>query len=214
MNANRRTHFALLISSVLATAFASMPLAGTASPDGPPPAVVLATNSLIKGWEGLVLESHWDRYAKIWDICYGETQGITAGMKKTKAECDEMLKRRVYSDYYLPLRKKSPGFVNFPVSVQATMVSGAYNFGVGAMINSSAVRLARQGKWREACEAQTAFNSWIDRWLADREFVTREEFEAVREMAIKARAENAALQARLDALEGKGVQGAATGADA
>ncbi|GLK65783.1 accessory factor UbiK family protein [Paracoccus kondratievae] len=54
-------------------------------------------------------------------------------------------------------------------------------------------------------EAQTAFNGWIDRWLADRDFVTREEFEAVREMAIKARTENAELRARLDALEGKGV---------
>ena len=28
-------------------------------------------------------------------------------------------------------------------------------------------------------EAQTAFNGWIDRWLAERDFVTREEFEAV-----------------------------------
>ena len=37
--------------------------------------------------------------------------------------------------------------------------------------------------------------------LADRDFVTREEFEAVREMAIKARTENAALKARLDTLE-------------
>lgn len=54
-------------------------------------------------------------------------------------------------------------------------------------------------------EAQTAFNGWIDRWLAERDFVTREEFEAVREMAIKARSENAELRARLDALEGKGV---------
>ncbi|MDT1062957.1 accessory factor UbiK family protein [Paracoccus sp. CPCC 101403] len=59
-------------------------------------------------------------------------------------------------------------------------------------------------------EAQTAFNSWIDRWLAERDFVTREEFEAVREMAIKARAENAELRARLDALDGKGAQGAGT----
>lgn len=50
-------------------------------------------------------------------------------------------------------------------------------------------------------EAETAFNSWIDRWLAERDFVTREEFEAVREMAIKARTENAELKARLDALE-------------
>ncbi|SEN75766.1 hypothetical protein SAMN04489859_101592 [Paracoccus alcaliphilus] len=57
-------------------------------------------------------------------------------------------------------------------------------------------------------EAETAMKGWIDRWLADRDFVTREEFEAVREMAIRARTENAELKARLDALEGKASQGA------
>ena len=50
-------------------------------------------------------------------------------------------------------------------------------------------------------EAETAMKCWIDRWLADRDFVTREEFEAVREMAIKARTENAELKARLDAMQ-------------
>lgn len=50
-------------------------------------------------------------------------------------------------------------------------------------------------------EAENAMKSWVDRWLADRDFVTREEFEAVRDMAIKARTENAELKARLDALE-------------
>ncbi len=50
-------------------------------------------------------------------------------------------------------------------------------------------------------EAETAFKGMIDRWLADRDFVTREEFDAVRAMAQKAREENAALKARLDALE-------------
>ncbi|TCP44096.1 accessory factor UbiK family protein [Rhodovulum marinum] len=52
-------------------------------------------------------------------------------------------------------------------------------------------------------EAETAMKSMIDRWLADRDFVTREEFDAVRAMAQKAREENEALKARLDALEGK-----------
>jgi len=52
-------------------------------------------------------------------------------------------------------------------------------------------------------EATTAMSSMMDRWLADRDFVTREEFEAVRIMAQKAREENAALLARIEALEGK-----------
>ncbi len=53
-------------------------------------------------------------------------------------------------------------------------------------------------------EAETALNGLIERWLADRDFVTREEFDAVRAMAEKARAENEALAARIEALEGKG----------
>lgn len=50
-------------------------------------------------------------------------------------------------------------------------------------------------------EAETAMKSWMDRWLADRDFVTREEFDAVRAMAQKAREENEALKARIEALE-------------
>jgi BMFP domain-containing protein YqiC len=50
-------------------------------------------------------------------------------------------------------------------------------------------------------EAETAMKGMIDRWLADRDFVTREEFDAVRGMAEKARAENEALKARIEALE-------------
>lgn len=52
-------------------------------------------------------------------------------------------------------------------------------------------------------EAETAMKSWIDRWLADRDLVTREEFDAVRAMAQKAREENDALRARIEALEAK-----------
>ena len=50
-------------------------------------------------------------------------------------------------------------------------------------------------------EAETAFKSLVERWLADQNFVTREEFDAVRAMAQKAREENDALRDRLDALE-------------
>jgi BMFP domain-containing protein YqiC len=50
-------------------------------------------------------------------------------------------------------------------------------------------------------EAETAMKSMMDRWLADRDFVTREEFDAVRAMAQKAREENEALAVRVAALE-------------
>ncbi|MCP3971899.1 MAG: accessory factor UbiK family protein [Rhodobacteraceae bacterium] len=58
-------------------------------------------------------------------------------------------------------------------------------------------------------EADTAMKGWIDRWMADRDFVTREEFDAVRAMAQKAREENEALKARLDALEAAAAKPAA-----
>lgn len=127
-----------------------------------PASVILATDTLIKPWEGLVLKSHWDPYAKIYDICYGETRldgkPVQPGVTKTKAECDAILEARVKRDYYEPLTKQIKGFTRFPDSVQASMISGAYNFGVSGMVNSTAARLAVQGKYREACIAQTAWN--------------------------------------------------------
>lgn len=52
-------------------------------------------------------------------------------------------------------------------------------------------------------EAENAMKSLLDRWLADRDFVTREEFDAVRAMAQKAREENETLKARIAALEAR-----------
>ncbi|MEO0820522.1 MAG: accessory factor UbiK family protein [Pseudomonadota bacterium] len=50
-------------------------------------------------------------------------------------------------------------------------------------------------------EAETAIRSGFERWLSESNLVTREEFDAVREMAIRAREENEALKARIAALE-------------
>lgn len=57
---------------------------------------------------------------------------------------------------------------------------------------------AAQGVRREV---ETAFRAQAERLLNSMEFVQREEFEAVREMAAKAREENAKLAARIEALE-------------
>jgi len=52
-------------------------------------------------------------------------------------------------------------------------------------------------------EAETVFRSQVQRLVADMDFVSREEFEVVRDMARAAREENERLTARLDALESK-----------
>lgn len=50
-------------------------------------------------------------------------------------------------------------------------------------------------------EAESVMRAQFERLVRDMDFVTREEFEAVREMAIRAREESERLKARLDALE-------------
>lgn len=52
-------------------------------------------------------------------------------------------------------------------------------------------------------EMETAFHAQAERWLNTMDVVKREEFEAVREMAAKARDENDALLARIEALEAR-----------
>lgn len=66
---------------------------------------------------------------------------------------------------------------------------------------------ATQGVRREA---ETFFRSQGERMMSQLDLVQREEFEAVRDMASKARAENEALKARIAALEAK-ISGQSTG---
>jgi len=52
-----------------------------------------------------------------------------------------------------------------------------------------------------ADEAQTAMNSWIERWLAERDLVTREEFDALKTMVEKQRKEITSLKGKITKLE-------------
>jgi GH24 family phage-related lysozyme (muramidase) len=112
-----------------------------------PPAVILATDALILPWEGMVLTSHWDQFAKIYDICAGITRingkPVGPNMRFTRTQCEEMTREQIYNDYYLPLVKAVPGYTSFPIGVQAAMLSGAYNFGVNGMVRATATRLHR-----------------------------------------------------------------------
>lgn len=58
-------------------------------------------------------------------------------------------------------------------------------------------------------EAQAAMQERAREWIGGLDLVSREEFEAVKAMAVAAREENEALKARLDALEGGTRTGAA-----
>jgi BMFP domain-containing protein YqiC len=60
-------------------------------------------------------------------------------------------------------------------------------------------------------EAETLARAQLDRLVATMDLVSREEFEAVRDMAALARDENEALRKRVEALEAKLAAGAVLG---
>ena len=127
-----------------------------ALPVDPPAAVILATEKLIKPWEGVSLTPYVDVVGvKTW--CWGETKG-TPKQRYTADECNAALVQRVYHDYYSPIVKCATRLKDAPISVQASMISGAYNFGTGAWCKSRAAIRIKGGDWRGACEAQTSFN--------------------------------------------------------
>jgi len=66
-------------------------------------------------------------------------------------------------------------------------------------VMTSAVGVAQGAK----SEADNAVKGLLDRWLAERDFVSREEFVVVRAMAEKAREENVLLRSRILKLENK-----------
>ena len=62
-------------------------------------------------------------------------------------------------------------------------------------------------------EAETLARAQLDRLIASMDLVSREEFEAVRDMAARAREENEALERRIAALEARLAAPAAAVAD-
>lgn len=72
------------------------------------------------------------------------------------------------------------------------------------IINGAAGTIAGVGREAEASARERA-----KEWIGGLDFVSRDEFEAVKTMAAAARDEADALKARLDALEGKAAKPAA-----
>ncbi|WP_315764631.1 accessory factor UbiK family protein [Sphingomonas sp. Y38-1Y] len=69
---------------------------------------------------------------------------------------------------------------------------------IAKILNGAAGTLAGMGR-----EAEAAARERAREWIGGLDFVSRDEFEAVKAMAAAARDENDALKARIDALEAK-----------
>jgi GH24 family phage-related lysozyme (muramidase) len=112
-------------------------------------AVLSLATPFIAKWEGLETTAYRD-IVGVPTVCYGETRGVKIGDTYTKAQCFQMLNKAV-GEYYADLQPYMTN-KNIPVGVQASMLELAYNVGIGAAGNSTMMKLANQGKYKEACE--------------------------------------------------------------
>lgn len=117
--------------------------------------VIASATPFIAKWEGLETTAYRD-IVGVPTVCYGETRGVQMGDTYTKEQCMDMLKVAV-GDYY---RKIEPCMTNkdIPVGVQASILELAYNVGTSAACKSTMMKLANQGKYKEACRE-------LDKWV-------------------------------------------------
>ncbi|AMB48250.1 lysozyme [Methylobacterium sp. AMS5] len=104
--------------------------------------------------EGLRLKAYKD-IVGVPTACYGETKNIKMGMSFTKAQCDEMLLKRLDE-----FGTKVETCVKRPMK-DRTMVaftSLAYNVGSGGFCGSTVVRRYNAGDHKGACDAMLMWN--------------------------------------------------------
>ncbi len=109
---------------------------------------------LIGKWEGLRLNAYLD-IVGVPTICYGSTRGIKLGMRKTKSQCDALLRAEV-EEYRLGwlryVNDKAYAFY-LPAERDAAYTSLAYNVGIRGAGRSTATRRLNSGNIRGGCAA-------------------------------------------------------------
>lgn len=108
-----------------------------------------ATVSILQVWEGKVNTPHWDRYGKVWDVCYGETR--VEMRPYSDYECATLLNTAAGS-FQADVLRLNPRLKTDPYQLGAH-TSFAYNLGVGTYANSSVRRLYAAGQEVPACKA-------------------------------------------------------------
>ncbi|MBY3491160.1 lysozyme [Rhizobium laguerreae] len=120
-------------------------------------AVAAMAVALVGSLEGLRQNAYPDPATRgqPWTICYGSTNGVKPGDRKTVEQCKALLS--------LELQTYAAGIarcvkVPLPDARFVALTSFSYNVGVKAACGSSAVKLINQGKTAEGCEALLKWN--------------------------------------------------------
>ena len=113
--------------------------------------------ALVGGFEGLRQNAYPDpaTMGKPWTICYGHTEGVRPGDRKSIEECKALL----ISDLAIYANGVTK-CVTAPLPDErfVALTSFAFNVGVGAACKSSVVRLINQGRTRDGCDALLKWN--------------------------------------------------------
>ena len=126
-------------------------------PKGKVTGVAAAAALFIGGWEGLQTVAYRDASpAQIWTICYGSTDGVKKGDRKTVEECNALLESEL-REKYIPgveacLRAPATD------SQKVAFYSFAYNLGVGRFCKSIAP-VWNSGDKAGACAKLLRFNT-------------------------------------------------------
>ncbi len=91
--------------------------------------------------------------AKVWTICYGETEGVKQGDTATRAECDAQLRKSIV--------KHAQGLAGIPEGIPDVVLIGsldmAYNIGVYGFQNSTQRKHLLLRNYKAAGEAVLAW---------------------------------------------------------
>ena len=119
-------------------------------------ALGIATATYVGGFEGKRNWAYQD-IVGVWTVCYGETRGVTRGMHKTDAECNQMLAEGLV-EFERGMRKCLKRPDDIPDVAYKVFISTAWNIGTGAFCKSSIARKANAGDMVGACNSIRLYN--------------------------------------------------------
>lgn len=107
--------------------------------------------AVIGGWEGLQTVAYPDPATKgpPWTICYGETEGVRKGDRRTVEQCKEGLRRNIEEKYGAAVDRCTT--VQLPDRRWVAFTSFAWNLGPARYCKAIAP-LVNAGRTREACD--------------------------------------------------------------
>lgn len=113
---------------------------------------------MLMGFEGVRHTAYRD-VAGVPTICAGHTEGVKMGMTATDAVCRDLLSKDAYRFW-----EAVDGLVKVDMDPWqwAALTSFAFNMGIGALEDSTLLKLVNRGDWTAACHQLPRWNKARD----------------------------------------------------